>query len=161
MGTAHSSHPMTSPNHNNTIRILWKTTRKSIKKKHNENQITMDTAHSSHPITLPNLSKTMHVLWKITTNKKSIKYKHNKNQITMDTTHSTHPIPNIIKNLYKTIHILYKTNKLNPPLMPPTANHIVHSSFSTECAIWENKESERVLNEMGTRATKISIYLSV
>ena len=31
MGTAHSSHPMTSPNLNKTMRALWKTTRTSIR----------------------------------------------------------------------------------------------------------------------------------
>ena len=51
MGTAHSSHPITSPNLNKTMRALWKTNIKSIRKEHSENQITMGTAHSSHPMT--------------------------------------------------------------------------------------------------------------
>ena len=55
MGTAHSSHPITSPNLNKTMRALWKTTRKSIRKEHSENQITMGTAHSSHPMTSSSL----------------------------------------------------------------------------------------------------------
>ena len=71
MGTAHSSHPMTSPNLNKTMRALWKTTRKSIRKEHSENQITMGTAHLSHPMTSPNLNKTMRALWKTT--RKSIR----------------------------------------------------------------------------------------
>ena len=66
MGTAHSSHPMTSPDLNKPMRTLWKTTRKSIRKEHSANQITMGTAHSSHPMTSPNLNKTMRALWKTT-----------------------------------------------------------------------------------------------
>ena len=62
MGTAHSSHPMTSPNLTKTMRALWKTTRKSIRKEYSENQITMGTAHSAHPMKSLNLNKTMRTL---------------------------------------------------------------------------------------------------
>ena len=94
-------------------------------------QITMGTAHSSHPMTSPNLNKTMRALWKTT--RKSIKNKHNESQITMGTAHSAHPM--ISSNLNKTMLTLCKTKKLNPPLMPPTASHTAHSSFSTEWKI--------------------------
>ena len=107
MGTAHSSHPMTSPNLNKTMCALWKTTRKSIRKEHSENQITMGTAHSSHPMTSPNLNKTMCALWKTT--RKSIRKEYSENQITMGTAHSSHPMTS--PNLNKTMCALWKTTR--------------------------------------------------
>ena len=107
MGTAHSSHPITSPNLNKTMRALWKTSIKSIRKEHTENQITMGTAHSSHPMTSPNLNKTMRALCKTT--RKSIRKEHRENQITMGTAHSSDPMTS--PNLNKTMRALWKTSR--------------------------------------------------
>ena len=97
MGTAHSAHPLTSPNLNKTRPALCKTKGNSIQLSYHQQQITMGTAHSAHPLTSPNLNKTMRTLCK--TKENTIQVSHHQQQITMGTAHSAHPLtsPNLSK----------------------------------------------------------------
>ena len=60
--TAHSAHPLTSPNLNKTKLSVLQNTKKTIRLSCHQQQITLCTAHSAHPRTSPSLSKTMPTL---------------------------------------------------------------------------------------------------